>query len=190
MFSLQSALHNPSHTNLISWDASDGPDAPARQDSSSSDKRRRRKRTTSQLMRGSRSRSRSASPTRDIPQRAELFEECLDVLSSVIEEDCRFQIRHPRLVRPANALQAVTLDVAQLLLYTRRYDPRSIVQVGFAVLPAFRTFKPDLYTRLIAFFDEGVIAWMLHNLDQLQGRNVSKSEVVGMHNLIYSLKSV
>ncbi|KAI0703614.1 hypothetical protein BC835DRAFT_1483812 [Cytidiella melzeri] len=165
---------------LHGWDVfspDDAQDGPARQGSSSTGKRWRRKRSTSQLMRGSRSRSRSASPTRDVqPQRVELFEDCLEVLSSVIEEDCRFQVRNPRPVRPANALQAVTLDVAQLLLYTRRYDPRSVAQVGFAVLPAFRVFKPHLYPRLIAFFDEGVIAWMLHDLAKLQGGDLAKNE--------------
>lgn len=133
-------------------------------------------------MRSSRSRSRSASPSRDAPpQRVELWDECLEILSSVIEEDCQFQVRNPRPVRPANALQAVTLDVAQLLLYTRRYEPRSIVQVGFVVLPAFRTFKSDLYTRLIGFFDEGVIGWMLHGLNKVQGKDLpaQPTEVAG-----------
>lgn len=97
------------------------------------------------------------------------------MISSVIEEDCRFQVRHPRPVRPPHALQAVTLDVAQLVLYTRRYDPRSIAQVGFAVLPAFRVFKPALHTRILTFFDEGVIGWMLSYLDKLLGRTVSQN---------------
>ncbi|KAI0093920.1 hypothetical protein BDY19DRAFT_989447 [Irpex rosettiformis] len=158
------------------WDvfsADDGTDGPSRQDSSSSEKRWRRRRTASQLMRSSRSRSRSASPHRDAPsQRAELWDECLDIMSSVIEEDCRFQVRYPRPIRPTNALQAITLDVAQLLLYTRRHDPRSVVQVGFMVLPAFRTFKSDLHTRLISFFDEGVIGWMLCELDKVYGKDV------------------
>jgi hypothetical protein len=82
-------------------------------------------------------------------------------------------------VRPTNALQVVTLDVAQLLLYTRRHDHRSVAQVGFAVLPAFQTFKPDLYTRLLSFFDEGVLAWMLHSLDQLTSTIAPPPQVSG-----------
>ena len=102
------------------------------------------------------------------------------MISSVIEEDCRFQVKHPRPVRPPNALQAVTLDVAQLVLYTRRYDPRSMAQVGFAVLPAFRIYKSGLHTRLLAFFDEGVIAWMLFYLQKLPGRTLGQNVTSGV----------
>jgi hypothetical protein len=41
-------------------------------------------------------------------------------------------------------------------------------QVGFALLPAFATFRPEMHPRLLLFF-EGVLRDMLHEEKQLRG---------------------
>jgi hypothetical protein len=86
----------------------------------------------------------------------------------VISEDCRFKIASPRPSRPPNALQALTLDIAQFLLYTHRQDPKIVSQIGFALIPAFGTFDPGMCNRLLTLF-EGVIRATLEDLTQLQG---------------------
>jgi hypothetical protein len=88
----------------------------------------------------------------------------------VVAEDCRFKIASPRPSRPPNALQALTLDIAQFLLHTHRHDPKIVSQIGFALIPAFGTFVAGMHTRLLTFF-EGVIRASLEELKQLQGAN-------------------
>ncbi|KAI0362213.1 hypothetical protein OH77DRAFT_1416438 [Trametes cingulata] len=99
----------------------------------------------------------------------QLLSQCISILASVISEDCRFKISSPRPSRPPNSLQAVTLDVAQFLLHAHRHDPRVISQIGFALLPAFLTFSPEMHTRLLSFFDDGVLGNVLADLRNLQG---------------------
>ncbi|KAI0780831.1 hypothetical protein BD413DRAFT_500442 [Trametes elegans] len=121
--------------------------------------------------RGSRSRSpsvgrESESGSVRAPQ---LLSQCISILASIITDDCRFKTSHPRPFRPPNSLQAVTLDVAQFLLHAHRHDPRVISQIGFALLPAFLTFSPEMHTRLLAFFDDGVLGNILADLRSQQG---------------------
>ena len=121
--------------------------------------------------RGTRSRSpsvgrESEAGTVRAPQ---LLSQCIAILASVITEDCRFKISSPRPSRPPNSLQAVTLDVAQFLLHAHRHDPRVVSQIGFALLPAFLTFSPEMHTRLLAFFNDGVLGNILADLRSLQG---------------------
>ncbi|KAI0324520.1 hypothetical protein GY45DRAFT_1288775 [Cubamyces sp. BRFM 1775] len=119
------------------------------------------------------SRSRSPSVGRESEASAvrapQLLSQCISILASVIAEDCRFKISSPRPSRPPNSLQAVTLDVAQFLLHAHRHDPRVVSQIGFALLPAFLTFSPEMHTRLLAFFDDGVVGNILADLRSLQG---------------------
>ncbi|KAI0670290.1 hypothetical protein C8Q78DRAFT_114403 [Trametes maxima] len=122
---------------------------------------------------GKGSRSRSPSVGRESEPGAvrapQLLSQCISILASVITEDCRFKISSPRPSRPPNSLQAVTLDVAQFLLHAHRHDPRVISQIGFALLPAFLTFSPEIHTRLLSFFDDGVLGNILADLRSIQG---------------------
>ncbi|KAI8998560.1 hypothetical protein BD414DRAFT_519687 [Trametes punicea] len=129
------------------------------------------RRRSSSTGRGSRSRSPSVNPESEpgnvrAPQ---LLSECISILASVIMEDCRFKISSPRPSRPPNSLQAVTLDVAQFLLHAHRHDPRVVSQIGFSLLPAFITFSAEMHTRLLSFFDDGVLGNILADLRHLQG---------------------
>lgn len=91
-------------------------------------------------------RSRSPSPSHGRQIRApELLSLCISVLASVVLEDCRYKIASPRPSRPPNALQALTLDVAQFLLHIHCHDPNIITKIGFAMIPAFSTFQPEMH---------------------------------------------
>ncbi|KAG6814364.1 hypothetical protein H0H92_010950 [Tricholoma furcatifolium] len=121
---------------------------------------------------GHRSRSHSPSygglgPTRT----SDLLSTCISVLASVVLEDCRYQIASPRPSCPPNALQALTLDVAQFLLHTHRHDFNVTSKIGFAMIPAFSTFRPAMHGRLLTFFENAVIRCMLEDLAQIQGVN-------------------
>lgn len=39
-----------------------------------------------------------------------------------------------------------------------------IADIGFAVIPAFTTFPPEMHARLIRFFEENVLRGMLDDL--------------------------
>ena len=75
----------------------------------------------------------------------------------------------PRPSRPTYSLQLISLAVAKFLLYTHRHDPRVVSQIGFALLPAFLTFTPEMHTRLLQFFDDVVLGNLLADLRDLQG---------------------
>ncbi|KAH9856975.1 hypothetical protein C2E23DRAFT_892456 [Lenzites betulinus] len=123
------------------------------------------------VTRGSRSRSPSVGRESEpgAVRAPQLLSQCISLLASVISEDCRFKTSSPRPSRPPNSLQAITLDVAQFLLHAHRHDPRVISQIGFALLPAFLTFSPEMHTRLLSFFDDGVLGNILADLRSLQG---------------------
>ena len=126
--------------------------------------------------RGRRSHSPSFVPRKQI-RTPELLSLCIAVLSSVILDDCRYQIALPRPSCPPNALQALSLDIAQFLLHTHRHDPKTISQIGFALIPAFSTFGPEMHSRLLAFFEEGVIRGVLYDLRQIRGPNGTVPEL-------------
>ncbi|CCM02372.1 uncharacterized protein FIBRA_04467 [Fibroporia radiculosa] len=128
------------------------------------------------------SRSLSATPlapegraTRTPPR---LLSQCIQVLASVISEDCRFKISTPRPSRPPYALHAVTLDVAQFLIHNHRHDMVTLSQIAFAVIPAFYSFNPTLYNRLLGFFNDVLLGDILEGLDQAQ-----HSQSGGLHSL-------
>ncbi|KAK7693413.1 hypothetical protein QCA50_002981 [Cerrena zonata] len=124
----------------------------------------------------SRSRSRSTSPSRKQHVRApELLSECISILSSIISEDCRYQIAAPKPSKPSFSLQILTLDIAQFLLHAHRNNPRTVSQITLAIIPAFHTFPRAMHTRLLAFFEEGVLGEMLDQLGRLQGRRSTAS---------------
>ncbi|RDB21389.1 hypothetical protein Hypma_011626 [Hypsizygus marmoreus] len=116
-------------------------------------------------------RSRSPSPAGKQIHAPELLSLCISIIASIVMEDCRYRIASPRPSRPPNALQALTLDIAQFLLYTHRHDPNIITKIGFAVIPAFSTFQPEMHGRLITFFETSILRGMLEDLRQIQGVN-------------------
>jgi len=63
----------------------------------------------------------------------------------------------------------VTLDVAQLLLQAQRHDPEVTSRIGFALIPAFTTFRPEMHTRLLTFFEQAIIRHLLGDLRHMQG---------------------
>jgi hypothetical protein len=97
----------------------------------------------------------------------ELLPQCISVLQSIISEDCRFPLAPPRPSRPPNSLQAISLDIALLLVHMHAKSGTVVSQVGFALLPAFATFKPEMHPRLLLFF-EGVLRDMLYEEKKLR----------------------
>lgn len=97
-----------------------------------------------------------------------LLSQCIATLASVVAEDCRFQAASPRPSRPPNALQSITIDIAQFLIHSHQDEPAVLAQVAFAIIPAFHTFKPVMHARLLAFFDEGLIGPVCDDLKRLR----------------------
>ncbi|TDL27495.1 hypothetical protein BD410DRAFT_782583 [Rickenella mellea] len=120
-------------------------------------------------------RSRSPSPRHGQHHRPGLLSACIAILASVVSEDCRFQISSPKLMRPPYVLQALTLDVAQFLVYTHRNTPKVLYTIGLAMIPAFSSFKAGMQRRLLAFFEESLITVMLQNLKEFQTPSTSSS---------------
>ncbi|OJA10550.1 hypothetical protein AZE42_03139 [Rhizopogon vesiculosus] len=115
-------------------------------------------------------RSRSPSPsTKEHLKAASLLSSCISILSSVILEDCRFQISSPRPSKPPNALQSVCLDIAQILTQGHRNEPSIVCRVAFAVLPAFGTFRSEMHSRLLTFFNNVMLTGVLEDLNRIRG---------------------
>ena len=117
-------------------------------------------------------RSRSSSPLRGrfgVLPAPNLLANSISVLASIVSEDCRFQVTAPRPSRPPNALQSVVLDAAGYLLHMNRRNPKVVSQIGFALLPAFYAFRPEMHVRLLVFFDTMVMRPMLESLREAQG---------------------
>jgi hypothetical protein len=110
--------------------------------------------------------SRHSSASRIEP--TELLSQCISVLQSIVSEDCRYQLSPPRPFRPPNALQAISLDIARLLVHMHARSPTITSQVGFALLPAFVTFRAEMYPRLLLFFED-MLRGMLHEERKMRG---------------------
>ena len=128
-----------------------------------------------------RRRRRSASiDARHLPysrvESTELLSQCIFVLQSIVSEDCRYPLSPPRPSRPPNSLQAVSLDIALLLVHMHAKSDTVISQVGFALLPAFTTFKAEMYPRLILFF-EGILRDMLYEERHLRSLVTGGAEI-------------
>ncbi|KAG0707721.1 hypothetical protein DFH29DRAFT_594919 [Suillus ampliporus] len=115
-------------------------------------------------------RSRSPSPSsKGHSQAASLLSTCISILYSVISEDCRFQISSPRPSKPPNALQSVCLDIAQFLAHVHCNEPSVISRIAFAVLPAFGTFRSEMHSRLLSFFDNVILRGVFEDLTRIRG---------------------
>jgi hypothetical protein len=125
---------------------------------------RRLRRSSQQPSQRSRSPSFSGSS-----QSSTLLLDCIKILASVVSEDCRFRTSNARLKRPPYGLQATCLDIAQILIKTHRHDAKILSLIGFAVIPAFSSFDPVLYTKLLAFLEDGILRSMLEDLQSCQG---------------------
>ncbi|KAF8163325.1 hypothetical protein B0H34DRAFT_805778 [Crassisporium funariophilum] len=121
-------------------------------------------------------RSRSSSPSKGQVQVPELLSLCVSILASVVSEDCRYQVAIPRPSRPPNALQVLTLNIAQFLIHAHRHDPRVISQIAFAMIPAFSTFDSQMHSRLLSFFESSVVRIVLQNLETIQGFPMKRLE--------------
>ena len=63
----------------------------------------------------------------------------------------------------------MVLDAAGYLLHMNRRNPKVVSRIGFALLPAFYTFRPEMHIKLLAFFDTMVMRPMLESLREAQG---------------------
>lgn len=63
----------------------------------------------------------------------------------------------------------MVLDAAGYLLHMNRRDPKVVSQIGFALLPAFYSFRPEMHIKLLTFFDTMVVRPMLESLREAQG---------------------
>lgn len=116
-----------------------------------------------------RRRSRSPSPVPNDVRAPELLTQCIQVLSSIILEDCRYRIGSPRPSRPSYALQAVTLEIYRFLLHIHRNNSKVVSQLGFALIPAFYTFPQEMHARLLQFFEQCILRGDLEDLRRIQG---------------------
>ncbi|KAF8522278.1 hypothetical protein BU17DRAFT_44873 [Hysterangium stoloniferum] len=103
-----------------------------------------------------------------------LLLECINIISSIISEDCRYKVSSARLSRPPYGLQAISLDIAQILTNAHRHEPNILSLIGFAVIPAFSTFDAVLHTRLLVFFENGIIRGMLEDLKTWRGLDTTE----------------
>nr|CAG8533934.1 14864_t:CDS:10 [Entrophospora candida] len=103
-------------------------------------------------------RGRSPSPSRyiqDIPfikKGSTILNSILEVLYDIVHNDCRYKITSPRPTRPPNALQAITLDVAHLLVNQNPYSPVWLYELGMTMLPGFNYFGDVLRSKLLIFY--------------------------------------
>ena len=114
-------------------------------------------------------RSNSPSPVRGSQVHApELLMQCVSVLSSVVQEDCRYKASGPRLMRPPNALHALCLDIARFLIGFHKHNSKVVSDVAHAMIPSFSTFPKEMHEKLLKFFEECVIWGPMQDLRVLQ----------------------
>lgn len=76
-------------------------------------------------------------------------------------EDCRYQFHSLKLDRPPNALQALTLNVAQIIAFMYKEDARILYELSLAMIPSFTSFPKSMHGLLISFFDGSILRSML-----------------------------
>ncbi|KAH9050659.1 hypothetical protein EDB84DRAFT_1666282 [Lactarius hengduanensis] len=86
----------------------------------------------------------------------ELLSQYIFVLQSIVSEDCRYSLSPPRPSRPPNSLQALSLDIALLLVHMHC--------------------QAEMYPRLILFF-EGILRDMLHEEMHLRSLVTGSAEI-------------
>ncbi|KAK2466895.1 hypothetical protein APHAL10511_001153 [Amanita phalloides] len=124
------------------------------------------------------SRSFSYSPVRGSHVLApELLTQCVSVLVSVIQEDCRYRTARPRPFRPPNALHVLCLDVAQFLLSTQQHNPQIVSQIAYAMIPALSTFPREMHEKLLKFFEECILWGPIQGLHVFQTGSDQDSQI-------------
>ncbi|EJD52997.1 hypothetical protein AURDEDRAFT_180591 [Auricularia subglabra TFB-10046 SS5] len=111
-----------------------------------------------------------------------LLSQCIAVLASLVSEDCRLPPPRPTVRRPPYTLHAHTLDFATALAETQFHNPGALVEIGFAMIPAFGTFPSPLLNRLVRLFENDLLRPMLNRLraERLGGKG-SYDLVRGYH---------
>lgn len=114
-------------------------------------------------------RSNSPSPVRGSQVHVpELLMQCVSVLSSVVQEDCRYKASTPRLLRPPHALHALCLNIAQFLIGFHKHNPKVVSDIAHVMIPSFSTFPKEMHEKLLKFFEECVIWGPMQDLRVLQ----------------------
>lgn len=90
---------------------------------------------------------------------SDIISRCIELLSSLIFEDCRFQVISPTPLRPPNSLQALTLEFARLLFAATSGEEELQIELAFTMLPAFDIFRLEMLPKLLGF----MIQWVVKN---------------------------
>lgn len=132
-------------------------------------------------------RSRSMSPSKGSVRLSEVLSLCVAVLASVVTDDCRYRVAGPRPSRPQNTLQFLTLSVAQFIIHTHRHSPQIISQIASAMIPAFYTFAPQMYIRLLGFFETSILRISLLALESIRARPSLEANIptTGEYNSLF-----
>ncbi|KAF8628411.1 hypothetical protein AX15_003933 [Amanita polypyramis BW_CC] len=114
-------------------------------------------------------RSGSPSPVRGSHIHAsELLMQCVSVLASIVQEDCRYKTAAPRPLRPSNSLHALCLDIAQFLINTNRRNPQVVSHIAHVMIPSFSTFPKEMHVKLLKFFEECILWGVYQDLHTFQ----------------------
>lgn len=129
------------------------------------------------------------SPSKGSVRVPELLSLCVSVLASVVTDDCRYRVSAPRPSRPQNTLQFLTLSVAQFIVHNHRHSPHIISQIASAMIPAFYTFAPQMYMRILSFFETSILRISLSALESIRVRSSPTTNFSTIGELISSFIS-
>ncbi|KAG9290997.1 hypothetical protein G9A89_012869 [Geosiphon pyriformis] len=130
-------------------------------------------------------RSRSPSPTRasgfgysDIA----ILDRIMDVLSDIVQNDCRYKVSLPRPSRPSYALQTIALDVAFLLIDQNPYSSRWLYELGMSMLSGFNTFEDGLRRKLLIFYGNFLLPQLIGCSNGMGRKNLSHESSSDTYN--------
>ncbi|OZJ06243.1 hypothetical protein BZG36_00848 [Bifiguratus adelaidae] len=82
----------------------------------------------------------------------------LNIVGDLIQNDCRYAMKHSRPSRPPNSLQSIVLDIVILLVQQDIEDAAWLYEVGTALLPAFTVFADGpMFERVVSVY----VDWIL-----------------------------
>ncbi|CAG8540918.1 11607_t:CDS:2, partial [Scutellospora calospora] len=90
-----------------------------------------------------------------------ILEIILEILHDMVQNDCRYKVMNPRLARPPNALQAIILDVAHLLINQNPHSSGWLYELGMTLIPGFNCFSDALRSRLLKFYSDFLIPQLI-----------------------------
>ena len=133
-------------------------------------------------------RSRSSSPsTHDATNHATILARCLNVLSSIIQEDCRFRVSRARPSKPPFALQLLAVNIARLLASFNWRRPLVISSIGSIMVTAFYSFPSTMHTMLLEFFENSLLRPTLGDMRPVQALSQAQDQIdfpIGMYHLL------